>query len=467
MKNGLVWFKSNDLRLLDNRPLFHAHEKCEHVDHIYIFDPSEFQIVDHDNEINFKTSKCAVRRFKFICECIQDLNDNLIQKNSKLNLFIGEPKNIIPYFINLCGIDDIFYHLDVTSNELATTNEVQNMVQDIGVSCHTYFGGGTLFEPTQLPFKIKDLEYFTAFRKVIENNNLFEKLEASLPVPLVFKPFYFDHEKHALKDYFSFHENNTLNKQRSPFDDTVLKLWENIQLKNNRFINISNEEINIKTDLRTSFPFQGGETSGLKRVEDYINNGFLLTYKQTRNNLIGVDYSTKFSPFLSTGCITSKYIYEKIKEFEYSSFLKDQPQPQSATTKTIEKNESLHLIIFELLWRDYMKLYALKASNKLFHRGGYQQKYNKTWSKNISKLNAWKNGMTGYPFIDANMRELKYTGYMSNRGRQVVASFFVRDMNMDWRLGAEYFEEMLLDNDVCSNFGFLVYYTVYLYHLTI
>lgn len=68
-------------------------------------------------------------------------------------------------------------------------------------------------------------------------------------------------------------------------------------------------------------------------------------------------------------------------------------------------------------------------------------------------LEAWKNGRTGYPFIDANMRELKHSGWMSNRGRQVVASFLVRDLGLDWRLGAEHFESYLLDHDPCSNWG--------------
>ena len=61
--------------------------------------------------------------------------------------------------------------------------------------------------------------------------------------------------------------------------------------------------------------------------------------------------------------------------------------------------------------------------------------------------------MTGVPFVDANMRELKHTGWMSNRGRQNVASFLVKDIGLDWRLGAEWFESQLLDHDVCSNYG--------------
>ncbi len=69
------------------------------------------------------------------------------------------------------------------------------------------------------------------------------------------------------------------------------------------------------------------------------------------------------------------------------------------------------------------------------------------------QIQAWKDGMTGYPLVDANMRELKATGFMSNRGRQNVCSFLTIDMNMDWRYGGDYFEEVLLDYDVHSNWG--------------
>lgn len=62
-------------------------------------------------------------------------------------------------------------------------------------------------------------------------------------------------------------------------------------------------------------------------------------------------------------------------------------------------------------------------------------------------------GRTGVPFVDANMRELLATGWMSNRGRQNVASFLVKDLHLDWRLGAEWFESLLIDHDVCSNYG--------------
>ena len=68
-------------------------------------------------------------------------------------------------------------------------------------------------------------------------------------------------------------------------------------------------------------------------------------------------------------------------------------------------------------------------------------------------LARWKAGETGIPVIDANMRELAVTGYMSHRGRQNVASFFALDIGLDWRRGADHFESQLIDYDVCSNWG--------------
>lgn len=75
------------------------------------------------------------------------------------------------------------------------------------------------------------------------------------------------------------------------------------------------------------------------------------------------------------------------------------------------------------------------------------------WSKDPELLQRWKEGRTGMPLVDANMRELAATGFMSNRGRQNVASYLALDLGLDWRLGADHFESLLLDYDVASNWG--------------
>jgi deoxyribodipyrimidine photo-lyase len=106
-----------------------------------------------------------------------------------------------------------------------------------------------------------------------------------------------------------------------------------------------------------------------------------------------------------------------------------------------------------LLWRDYFRLIAKKYGDKIFVSNGISEEEAPEWSTDRTLFNIWAQARTGVPMIDANMRELNTTGFMSNRGRQNVASFLVNDMKVHWLLGAEYFESMLIDYDPCSNYG--------------
>lgn len=183
--------------------------------------------------------------------------------------------------------------------------------------------------------------------------------------------------------------------------------------------------------------FAGGESAALSRVQEYFwKKDLLRTYKITRNGMLGPDYSTKFSIWLASGCLSPRFIYEEVKRYE----------------KTRESNDSTYWVLFELIWRDYFRFLSIKQGNSLFHAGG-PRKIQANWSQDQALFDLWKNGCTGYPLIDANMKELLSTGFMSNRGRQIVCSFLVRDMGIDWRMGAEWFETCLLDYDPCSNYG--------------
>ncbi|MEM6724076.1 MAG: FAD-binding domain-containing protein, partial [Bacteroidota bacterium] len=91
--------------------------------------------------------------------------------------------------------------------------------------------------------------------------------------------------------------------------------------------------------------------------------------------------------------------------------------------------------------------------NHIFKKGGTKEEVNYSLSDDRTTFNIWASGRTGIPLIDANMIELNRTGFMSNRGRQNVASFLVNDMKVNWQMGAEYFESLLIDYDPCSNYG--------------
>ena len=114
-------------------------------------------------------------------------------------------------------------------------------------------------------------------------------------------------------------------------------------------------------------------------------------------------------------------------------------------------------MIFELLWRDFFQFQYLKHHNYWFSYGGLQQNDWQPPRLNSDACLAWANGETSNDFINANMIELKKTGYMSNRGRQNAASYLIHDLGQDWRYGAAVFEHYLMDYDMASNIGNWMY----------
>jgi deoxyribodipyrimidine photo-lyase len=89
---------------------------------------------------------------------------------------------------------------------------------------------------------------------------------------------------------------------------------------------------------------------------------------------------------------------------------------------------------------------------RIFKRSGLQG-IDLNWQQDWPRFDLWRSGQTGFPLVDANMRELAATGFMSNRGRQNVGSFLTKNLGIDWQMGAEWFESLLIDYDVCSNWG--------------
>ena len=108
----------------------------------------------------------------------------------------------------------------------------------------------------------------------------------------------------------------------------------------------------------------------------------------------------------------------------------------------------------QIIWREFY-FYVSYYNPRLLEKGeNYNRKYDKIkWVKNSKNLEAWKNGLTGYPVVDACMKELNTTGYMHNRGRLISSNFLNRILGLDWRLGEEYFAQQLTDYDPCVNNG--------------
>ena len=118
-------------------------------------------------------------------------------------------------------------------------------------------------------------------------------------------------------------------------------------------------------------------------------------------------------------------------------------------------SDSSYWLWFELLWRDYFRLLQRKYGRRLFNGSGL--KGNASPPHDAAAFDRWRSGQTGHALIDAGMRELAATGYISNRMRQIVASYLIHELGCDWRAGAAWFESCLIDFDVCSNQGNWLY----------
>jgi deoxyribodipyrimidine photo-lyase len=191
-------------------------------------------------------------------------------------------------------------------------------------------------------------------------------------------------------------------------------------------------------DDRAVLAFEGGESAGLDRLETYVwERDCLREYKETRNGLLGADYSSKLSPWLNEGCLSPRRVEREVRRYE---------------DRRVE-NESTYWLVFELRWRDFFQFQFAKHGRTFFAKGGIRRRDDVDWRTDEAAFDRWKRGETGVPFVDANMRELARTGYMSNRGRQNAASYLANDLRIDWRRGAAHFETELVDYDPCSNYG--------------
>lgn len=181
---------------------------------------------------------------------------------------------------------------------------------------------------------------------------------------------------------------------------------------------------------------RGGSQSGLEHLQSYFATRAASSYKETRNQFMGERFSTGFSPWLAQGCLSPQQIVRELRSYE----------------DRYGANDSTGWIIFELLWREYFRWYGAEHGVKLFKAGGLTNK------PVVARIDAgvfesWCTGTTDWPIVNACMRELNATGWMSNRGRQLVASCLINELAQDWRAGAGYFEQQLIDYDPCSNWG--------------
>jgi len=390
MQNVAVLF-TNNLRLHDNAVLNAANKRGNTILPVYFHD------IERSRKQEFKMRDISPYKAKCICESVNNLKDNLKRIGWDLQIIRLESIVDIITFLKENKITKIYVQEEVGQYEISQLNTLESQARAENISVYRMWDH-TLVHKDDVDFHISEMpQVFTQFRKSVEKNS---DICEAIPTPETL---------------------DCLEVEESKYMDLQADFWY--------------DEVDI--DSRRAIEFIWGEDRALERLQHYFwDTQSLSEYKHTRNGLIWADYSSKFSPYLASWCISPRYIYWEVKKYE----------------KSITKNSSTYWLIFELLWRDFFQFIFLQNPTRFF------KDYEK-WEKDLKnekqkrKFEKWKQGTLWVDFVDANMRELTATGFMSNRGRQIVASYLVNDLKVDWRLWAKYFESMLVDHDVASNWG--------------
>ncbi|WP_413700181.1 DASH family cryptochrome [Psychromonas sp. KJ10-10] len=335
----------------------------------------------------YQSKALGDNRWQFLQNSLKDFNQSLMALGQQLHVVYGEPLSVL---VDLC----LEYQItDVIKTRLPGTFEnrlsvnLENQLPTIKLHQVEQF---TLFTEKLLPFSLNELPIsYSKFKKSIAGVIVPEPITEITCLPTMFNPL----------------SGQTINRPEWLTKNTI-------------------------KEVKQGHYFAGGEQQALKHLNSYFSSDAPLTYKQVRNELDGFLNSTKLSPWLGYGCISPRQVFQVLSKFELQ----------------YEKNSSTEWIYAELLWREYFQWLHFNIQEKIYQFKGLATSSPLT-TFYPERFKKWCLGRTPYPLVNACMNELRISGYLSNRGRQIVASCLVNELSVDWRYGATWFEEHLIDYD--------------------
>ncbi|PWQ99632.1 DASH family cryptochrome [Leucothrix arctica] len=334
------------------------------------------------------------QRRRFLEEALADLASQLAMLNQKLWVSKRNCLNVLVELVKTQAVTDVFRSEHVGWYENQCWQRLQTQFPQLQL--HT-IATHTLFDQDNLPFTISEMPTgFNGVRRKLEKPKAHQPIERVIQLP--------------------------------PLPVSIATLFSvaglEVALKSASTISTHEDE------------FSGGESVGLAHLTSYLESGCASSYKQTRNALDGWQTSCKFSSWLALGCLSVRTVVADLKAYEAEH----------------GANDSTYWIYVELLWREYFQWYGHRHGTKLYSQGGQADKL-LTHRHNPNRIQQWIMGETAFPLVNACMTELRLTGFLSNRGRQIVASCLVNELEQDWRFGAAYFEQVLIDFDLATNWG--------------
>lgn len=388
--------------------------------HLFVFDPIWYE----KRAPLTGLPRTGPLRTCFQLECLADLRARLEAAGHSLSVRVGRSTGSV--FAELCrdfDVAGVFCSQEVCEEERQVLDSVRVELDrhDAGELLPQW--GFELFHRDDLPFDPvrRGAMSYTAFRKVVE-----ERCTVRPPLPPL--------------------DLSASRAARWPGHDAqALPKLEDL-------VGAPLEDVPRTADPRAELQWVGGETAALKRVEDFLfeTDALGLTYvgatltTDPSKSVMRDGAMSKLSPWLAHGCLSPRQLYAEVKRYE--------------AERPHRKGSSSYYIIHELCWRDFVRYQSLSLGTSIFKLAGPQNiRPAWEWSRDSKTFKAWREGLTGIPFIDVFMRELHATGYCNHMGRETVGWFLLRDLGIDWRMGAEWFESVLIDYEPAANWYNWVY----------
>ncbi|WP_263146351.1 DASH family cryptochrome [Pseudomonas sp. RIT-PI-AD] len=378
-----------DLRL-DDHPAVQAALGADRVLPVFILDPRWLQVTP------FGTRPLGVHRAGFLLESLQALDGELRRRDSRLLVLHGEAERLIPELVASLGLDEVLTLDELVPDELQRLARVR---QALDIPLRLLPDNG-LLRADELPCAPNRLpQTFSRFRTLIERRlQVFQPPSAPERLPAL---------PEGSEDWLQ-----------------PLPLLAQLGLGEPQGLAYS------------GFPFAGGEPAAQARLRDYLWQGQGVGDYQASQEWLGRESSSKLSPWLAHGSLSPRRVVAELRRYEAQH----------------GRSESTQAFWSALLWRDFFRWALRRHGEALFAPGGVKATVRAPRQVD-ERYSRWCQGRTGMPLVDACMRELAATGYLPHRGRQVAASYLVSDLQQDWRHGAAWFAEHLIDHEDASNWG--------------
>lgn len=389
MSDLILFWHRRDLRITDNVGLAAARQRSAKVVGVFCLDP---QILTRDD--------IAPARVTYMLGCLAQLQQSYQEAGSQLLILHDEPSQAIPALASTLQAEAVFWNWDVEPYAHQRDRRVKGALQEKSITVCNYWDQ-LLHAPGEILTKSSGDPYsvYTPFWKNWVGQGKAE------PLPKLENAEGLDSREQSLAQ--------EVGATKLPTAKDLGYVWENPLL------------------------LAPGETAAQERLEQFCHSA-LAEYGEQRN-FPAIDGTSQLSAALKFGALGIRSVWQAAREAYHFS-------------RSDETRQNIQTWQQELAWREFYQ-HALYFFPELA-QGPYRQQFQKfPWEDNQEHFQAWCAGKTGYPIVDAAMRQLNETGWMHNRCRMIVASFLTKDLIINWQWGEKYFMQKLYDGDLAANNG--------------